>query len=114
MGPKKPWRWFALAITALVIVSLAVTILSRASTHSGDTGAITSETPSTTKPSPGAQITATSYGDGRVLKLAAGSTSATVLPFAGLVKPWGAAVDGAGSVYVVDSGNNRVVELPAR
>jgi serine/threonine-protein kinase len=35
------------------------------------------------------------------------------LPFIGLKNPGGAAVDTAGNVYVVDSGNKRVVKLAA-
>jgi serine/threonine protein kinase, bacterial len=44
------------------------------------------------------------YGDGRVLKLAAGSTRQTVLPFTfpGLFDPVAVAVDNAGGVYVGD------------
>src|ERR1700744_2529246 len=49
---------------------------------------------------------------GRVVELAAGSTTTTVWPFAGLYEPQGLAVDGAGSVYVADF-NNRVVKLAA-
>ena len=37
----------------------------------------------------------------------------TVLPFTGLSSPQGVAVDTAGSVYVVDYRNNRVVKLAA-
>ena len=37
----------------------------------------------------------------------------TVLPFTGLNNPWGVAVDTAGSVYVTDGNNNRVVKLAA-
>jgi hypothetical protein len=37
----------------------------------------------------------------------------TTLPFTGLKDPSEVAVDAAGDVYVADSGNNRVVELPA-
>jgi serine/threonine-protein kinase len=36
-----------------------------------------------------------------------------VLPFTGLNSPWGVAVDSAGNLYVADSGNGRVVKLPA-
>ncbi|WP_205875427.1 serine/threonine-protein kinase PknD [Mycobacterium camsae] len=36
-----------------------------------------------------------------------------VLPFAGLNGPLGVAADGAGNIYVVDNGNNRVVKLDA-
>ena len=46
----------------------------------------------------------------QVLKLAAGSNTQTVLPFTGLNRPDGVAVDTAGNVYVLD-GKNRVVKL---
>jgi serine/threonine-protein kinase len=36
-----------------------------------------------------------------------------VLPFTDLTYPGGVAVDTAGNVYVVDSGNKRVVKLAA-
>jgi serine/threonine protein kinase, bacterial len=36
-----------------------------------------------------------------------------VLPFTGLNGPIGVAVDGAGNLYVADSGNNRVLKLAA-
>ncbi|MGB6209010.1 protein kinase domain-containing protein [Mycobacterium sp.] len=49
---------------------------------------------------------------GRVVKLAAGSTTPTVLPFTGLYQPQAVAVDAAGATYVTDF-NNRVVMLPA-
>ncbi|OBH15540.1 serine/threonine-protein kinase PknD [Mycolicibacter sinensis] len=49
---------------------------------------------------------------GRVVKLAAGSTAPTVLPFSGLYQPQGVAVDNNGTVYVSDF-NNRVVKLSA-
>jgi serine/threonine protein kinase, bacterial len=48
-----------------------------------------------------------------VLKLTAGSTTQTVLPFTDLSKPDGLAVDTVGNLYVADMGNNRVVKLPA-
>ena len=47
-----------------------------------------------------------------MLKLAAGASVPAVLPFTGLSGPMGVAVDGAGTVYVADTGNNRVVKLP--
>jgi serine/threonine-protein kinase len=36
-----------------------------------------------------------------------------VLPITGLNSPEGVAVDTAGTVYIADNGNNRVVKLPA-
>ena len=36
----------------------------------------------------------------RVVKLAAGSATPTVLPFTGLSNSWGVAVDAAGNLYV--------------
>ena len=47
---------------------------------------------------------------GRVVKLASGSPTPTVLPFSGLYQPQGLAVDANGTVYVADF-NNRVVKL---
>jgi DNA-binding beta-propeller fold protein YncE len=57
----------------------------------------------------------------RVLKLAAGSSAQTVLPFTGLdlcsntidASLGGVAVDSAGTVYVSDSCHSRVLKLPA-
>ena len=49
---------------------------------------------------------------GRVVELAPGSSTPTVLPFNGLYQPQGLAVDGAGTVYVADF-DNRVVKLTA-
>jgi serine/threonine protein kinase, bacterial len=48
----------------------------------------------------------------RVLKLPAGATSQTVLPFTCLSSPYGVAMDSAGAVYVTDFNNNRVLKLP--
>jgi serine/threonine-protein kinase len=56
------------------------------------------------------------FGKGRVLMLAAGSSTAKGLPFGGLEYPGGVAVDSAGNVYAVDgagAGNPRVVKLAA-
>ena len=49
----------------------------------------------------------------RVVKLAAGSSTQTVLPFTGLNGPEGVAVDSAGTVYVTDYGGGRVLGLGA-
>jgi sugar lactone lactonase YvrE/uncharacterized RDD family membrane protein YckC len=51
-------------------------------------------------------------GNNQMLKLAAGASVPSALPFTGLSGPMGVAVDGAGTVYVADTGNNRVVKLP--
>lgn len=56
--------------------------------------------------------------DARVVKLAAGTSTQTVLPFAGLTRPFSVAVDAAGNVYVTDIRNAstkeaRVVKLAA-
>jgi DNA-binding beta-propeller fold protein YncE len=40
------------------------------------------------------------------------SSTQTELPFTGLNRPSGVAVDAAGSVYVADYGNKRVVKSP--
>jgi len=48
-----------------------------------------------------------------VLKLTAGSDTATALPFTGLDHPNRVTVDTAGNVYVIDNGHRRVVKLAA-
>ena len=55
----------------------------------------------------------TDTSNNRVLKLAAGSGTQTVLPFTGLNGPRGVAVDTAGDLYVTDDGNDRVLKLAA-
>ena len=52
-------------------------------------------------------------GNKRVLKLAAGSNTPTVLPFTGLKGPGSVTVDTTGNVYVSDSGTDQVVKLAA-
>ena len=47
-----------------------------------------------------------------MLKVAAGSSTQTVLPFTGLNKPLGVAVDTAGNLYVTFNANNRVLKVP--
>ena len=49
----------------------------------------------------------------RVLALADGSTSQEVLPFTGLNRPWGVAVDDTRTVFVADTSNNRVLKQSA-
>jgi serine/threonine-protein kinase len=50
---------------------------------------------------------------GRVLKLTPGSNTQIELPFAGLDRSWGVAVDTDDNVYVADSINERVLKLEA-
>jgi serine/threonine protein kinase, bacterial len=45
------------------------------------------------------------------MKLPAGSNTPTVLPLNGLNTPLGVTVDGAGTVYVADRGNDRAIKL---
>jgi serine/threonine-protein kinase len=47
----------------------------------------------------------------QVLKLPAGSSRQSALPFSGLRSPQGVAVDREGSVYVADAMGARVVKL---
>jgi serine/threonine-protein kinase len=48
------------------------------------------------------------------MKLAAGASNPTALPFNELNKPSAVAVDTAGNVYTLDDGNFRVLKLPAQ
>ncbi len=52
-------------------------------------------------------------GNSRVVKLAAGSNTQTVLPFRGLRCPQGLAVDATGAVYVVNYCDSQVMKLAA-
>jgi serine/threonine-protein kinase len=58
-------------------------------------------------------VTTGRLGDGRVLKLAAGAETPTVLPLTGLDYSRDVTVDGAGNVFIVD-GTDRVIELPVQ
>jgi serine/threonine protein kinase, bacterial len=55
------------------------------------------------------------HDNNRVLKLAAGSSTQTVLPFTGLKRPAGVAVATDGTVYVTATGAepNKVLKLPS-
>jgi hypothetical protein len=55
----------------------------------------------------------TDTGNNRVVKLAAGSSTPTVLPFEGLDVPKGVAVDTAGTVYVVNDVDGQILKLAA-
>jgi serine/threonine-protein kinase len=59
------------------------------------------------------QVDTGRLGDGRVLKLAAGAETPTVLPLTGLDYSRDVTVDGAGNVFIVD-GTDRVIELPVQ
>ena len=48
----------------------------------------------------------------RVTEFVMASNASKTLPFNGLNHPQGISVDTAGNVYVVDTGNNRVLKLP--
>jgi serine/threonine-protein kinase len=54
------------------------------------------------------------FSNNQVLKLPAGASSPSVLPFTGLHDPDDVAVDTAGNVYLLDSMNFRVLKLTAK
>jgi len=54
-------------------------------------------------------------GNGRVVEMPAGWNASAEVPISGLKEPTAVAVDSvAGTLYVVDSGNNRVLKVPLR
>jgi sugar lactone lactonase YvrE len=57
-------------------------------------------------------VTTLLRGQGQGPAIAFGPGVQTTVPATGLSSPWGVAVDGAGDVFIVDAGNNRVVEVP--
>ena len=124
-GPRRKRKWIAIAAAALVVIvasGVAGYLLKPkphpAASASGQTvlpldglgfplspGGVALDNTGT--------VYVTSQGMyGRVVKLASGSSTPTVLPFTGLYQPQGLAVDANGTVYVSDF-NNRVVKLAA-
>jgi serine/threonine-protein kinase len=63
---------------------------------------------------PAGTVFVTDHDTDKVLKLVAGASASTELPFPGADPPLGVAVDTAGKrVFVADNGNNRVIGLSA-
>jgi sugar lactone lactonase YvrE len=75
-----------------------------------DAGVIDTSTAGVAVDTAGA-VYVTDSGHNRVVKLAAGSSTQTMLPFRGLSSPQGVAVDNAGTVYVVDFSHGRIAKL---
>jgi serine/threonine protein kinase, bacterial len=117
------WRRHAVAIAAGVLVTVlvaaaAVTIAlpaeqSRPSTRQQSTMPFIGITPHGLVVDSNGTVYITDYRSQRVLSLAAGSTSQTVLPFTGLEIPDGVAVQRNGTIYVTDHGNHEVIALAA-
>jgi DNA-binding beta-propeller fold protein YncE len=59
----------------------------------------------------GGNVYVSDFGADRVLKLDAGASNPTVLPFTGLNNPSEVAVDSRGDVYVHDSSHFRILKL---
>ena len=55
----------------------------------------------------------TGVNPNRVLRLPGGMSPQADVPFTGLNRPLGLAVDNAGSLYLADNRNGRVMKLPA-
>ena len=136
-----PHRRRALILTVLgVTVALAIAVITLVVTHqfqpsrSGSQPSPSGQTSAPPPPSPAVSRTVLPFTGlrqvkglavdtagnvyaadwSRVVEVAAGSTTQTVLPFTGF--DWavdGVAVDGAGDVYATDSIHNRVVKLAA-
>jgi serine/threonine-protein kinase len=115
--------WIVLGIVALLIAAATGYVVTRPLRHSstsasGQTvlpfkGLDFRLSPSGVAVDPDGNVYVSSQSMyGRVVKLAAGLSSPTVLPFSGLYQPQDVAVDSTGTVYVTDF-NNRVVKLDA-
>jgi serine/threonine-protein kinase len=125
-GDRKRRRWIIAGAAALLVVSAIATtgyLTTRPSAAAKQQASGQTELPFNGigfRLSPGGvaldkagDVYVTSEGMyGRVVELASGSSTPTVLPFSGLYQPQGVAVDNAGAVYVADF-NNRVVKLTA-
>ena len=112
--------WFIAGVTLLVVVVAIVAAVAALSISHNSTTSPQRMPAFTELNDPGGvavDTTGTVYvadtGNNRVLKLPAGASAPTTLPFEGLNKPSAVAVDTAGAVYVTDSGNSRVLELQA-
>jgi sugar lactone lactonase YvrE len=131
---RKPWT-FVLSLAAITAtISIGVTIpIGVGSLHRGQQRANRERqfalpfsglhTPHGVAVDSAGNVYVADTGTNRVLKLAAGSSTQTVLPFTGLnfsvegvnfsTGTAGVAVDAPGDVYVADTGNNRVLKLAA-
>lgn len=87
-------------VTIMALSAMTVACQSDRSTNPGTGTTVRTQTATATGGAP----TSTS-----TTQAAAPQGPAVVLPFTGLNRPTGVAVDFAGAVYVTDSGNNRVV-----
>ncbi|BBY06210.1 serine/threonine-protein kinase PknD [Mycobacterium noviomagense] len=115
--------WIVLGIVAVLIVAAAGYLVTRPLRHSSTSASGQSVLPfkgldfrlspsGVAVDSDGNVYVSSQSMYGRVVKLAAGSSNPTVLPFSGLYQPQDVAVDSTGTVYVTDF-NNRVVKLDA-
>ena len=91
-------------VTIIAISAMTVACQPNRSTNPGTSTTVVTQTATATGGAPTSASATQS---------AAPQGPAVVLPFTGLNRPTGVAVDIAGAVYVTDSGNNRVVKLAA-
>src|ERR1700741_1431188 len=95
------------AVAVIAIGAMTAGCANKGTTNSGG---------SATATNPGSSATAATTGalsSGQPSQSTTAAGSAVVLPFTGLDRPVGVAVDLEGAVYVTDSGNNRVAKLAA-
>jgi serine/threonine protein kinase, bacterial len=127
LSRKTTWV-LAAAVTAAVVAAAAVIIVGRLqSDRSGTSATPRAQGYSPQIPLPFADLRlatgvavdaagnvyVTDIGTDQVLRLAAGTATASPLPFSGLKNPRDVAIDAAGDVYVTDSSNDRVLRLAA-
>ena len=101
------------AVAIIAIGVMTAGCASKGTTNPGGSAPATNPGAGATATTTATAATTGTPGSGQPSQSSTAAGSAVVLPFTGLDRPVGVAVDLAGAVYVTDGGNNRVVKLAA-